>query len=149
MDCRLRQPLAAGGRDKKRLFSVQRDHIPLSQPILYGLLAGTVQKEDALLITLAEHAQLVVSNICYIQAHQLRDPKAAVEEQGEDAVVPGLVGSVHTVQKFQAFFQIQVTWQRLFQPGGIQILHGVIRDQLGLVGEILVKRADSRNFSGS
>ena len=100
---------------------------------------------------------LVAENISYhsydpmmrLAFHQLRDPKAAVEEQGEDAVVPGLVGSVHTVQKFQAFFQIQVTWQRLFQPGGIQILHGVIRDQLGLVGEILVKRADSRNFSGS
>ena len=32
--------------------------------------------------------------------------------------------------------------------GGVQILHGIFGDQLGLVGEILIKRADGGHLAG-
>lgn len=52
------------------------------------------------------------------------------------------------VQEADTFFQIQVPGQRLLQMGRVQVLHGVFRDQLGLVGEVFVKRADGGHLAG-
>ena len=52
------------------------------------------------------------------------------------------------VQQAYTFFQIQVSGQRLFQMGRVQVLHGVFGDQLGLVGEVLIKGADGGHLTG-
>ena len=64
--------------DEQGVLVDEGQGVPICHPVLNGFDAGVVQEQDALFIALAQHPQLVVSNIRYIQVHQLRDPQAAV-----------------------------------------------------------------------
>jgi len=127
IDARLAQPLfhhgvdrgAADalvlGREEEGIFIPAGDGPPHRQVLGNGVLAGVIQIDDADFVAFAQHPQGVVLNVVEIQAHQLADPQAAVEEQRQDAVIPLLVFAVHSVQKLDALIQGQVFGQRFLQ----------------------------------
>ena len=72
-----------------------------------GILAGLVQVDDALFVALTQHPQCVVvaHHVAEVDGHQLREPQAAVEEDGEDAPVPFRVGAVYRPEQFDTLFE--------------------------------------------
>ena len=68
-----------------------------------GLLTGVVEIDHPLFVAFAQHLKGVPPHIGKIDSHQLGDTQAAVEKQGDDAVVPllpggGLPGAVEALR---------------------------------------------------
>ena len=134
--------------DEQGVLVRQGEHTPLGQPVLQGALAGLVEKEHTFLAALAQHPELAVPHVGHVQADELGDAQAAVQKESQNAVVPGLIGPVHMVQKADALLQIQIVGQIFPQVWGVQVLHRVFFQQLRLAGEVFVKRSDGGGFSG-
>ena len=138
--------MAAG--EKKGVRIGRRLMGALLQPVVQGGPAGVVEKQNALLVTLTQNADLIFPYVGHIQGHQLRDSQAAVEEERQDAVIPGPIGLVHRFQELDALIQLEITGQRFFQPGGVQVLHGIVPQKLGFAGQVFVERADGGDLTG-
>ena len=52
------------------------------------------------------------------------------------------------VQQGETFFQIQVARKSFLQSGGLQILHRVFRQELGLGRQVFIKGPNRGDFSG-
>ena len=114
---------------EKQGISVRRRLVAaLCQPSLDGLLAGVIEINDALLVALAQYSKLFAPNVAEIEAHQLRNTQAAVEKEYQDAIIPCAVGLVHAFQKLDALIEAEIPGQCLFQPGRVQVLHGIFGD---------------------
>ena len=102
------------------------------QPVLDGALTGGVEVDHPLFIALAQYPQPVSSNVGEIQPHQLRDPQAAVQKQGDDAEISFGIVSVDGLQQLDALVQGQIARQGLPDLGRIQLLDRVFLQKLGL-----------------
>ena len=69
-----------------------------------GLLAGVVEIDHSLFVALAQHLKGVSPHIGKVDAYQLGDPQAAVEKQGNDAIISLGIGALHMAQQLHAFF---------------------------------------------
>ena len=95
VDGRPGDPAAVLKGDEQRVLIHQSEHIPLCDPVGQGAETCLIEIEHPLLVALAQNPELISPNIRYIQPDELRDPEAAVEKQGQDTVISGLVDSVH------------------------------------------------------
>ncbi len=86
----------------------------------------------------------------FFDAHQFGKPHPAVEQQGDDAVIPLLpgAGAVHRLEQLKAFLQGQVFGQRLPLAGGLQVLHRADLQQIGLAAEVVIKGAQAGDLPG-
>lgn len=64
--------------DEEGVFVDDADGTPGGQVVAQGGAAGVVEVEDALLVALAQNAELVVPQVGEVEADQLGDPQAAV-----------------------------------------------------------------------
>ena len=96
------------------------------QIIRQRILTRLVQIHDPHLITLTQNPQCVVVDIRQVQPDQLRNTQPAVQKQCQNAQIPLPVWSIHRLQQGNALIQGQIPWQRFFQLGCIDILHGIV-----------------------
>ena len=96
------------------------------QIIRQRILTRLVQIHDPHLITLTQDPQCVVVDIRQVQPDQLRNTQPAVKKQCQNAQIPLPVWSIHRLQQGNALIQGQIPWQRFFQLGCIDILHGIV-----------------------
>ena len=148
VDRRCRDAPAVLQGDKQGILVHQSHGVPLVEPVCQRPLTGVVQIQHPLLVALTKHPKLIAPNICFIQPNQLGDTQAAVEEQGQNAVIPLLETSVHALQQIQALVQGQILGQRLLELRGVQILDGIVLQQMGFSGQVVEKRPQCGNFSG-
>ena len=114
--------------------------------------AGVVEVDHPLLIAFAQQHQGVILPVdaAFFDAHQLGKAHPAVEQQGDDAVVPLLPGAwpIHRLEKLEAFLQGQVFGQGLPLAGGLQVLDGTDLQKARLAAEVIIKGAQAGDLPG-
>lgn len=80
----------------------------LDEVSLQRIQAGLIQIELPFLVSFAKDSHGIVPDISEVQPNHFADPEAAVEQQGEDAVVPHLIGAGYGFQQTDAFRQGEV-----------------------------------------
>ena len=137
------------GREKEGVGVSPRDGPADGKILPQGTLTGLIEVEDANLVALAQDPQRLALDVAEIQSHQLGDPEPTVEKERQDAVIPLLIGALHRAQKLQALVQGQVLGQGFLQFGGIHIFDRIFTKLVGLIGEVVVERADACDLPGS
>ena len=113
------------------------------------VLAGTVEVHHAHLIALAQHPQGVVLYVGDVQPDQLGDTQPAVQKQRQDAVIPLPVRAVHRLQQGEALVQRQIAGESLHLLRRVHVLAGIFLQKMSLIADIVEKRPDRSQFSGS
>ena len=136
--------LAIGEKERGLVHGVD---LPAHQQIVVdGGGGGVVEVDDALFVALADDAQMVCAQVGDIEAHDLGDPQPAVEKNAQNAVIPRAVAAVNGLQQPLALRQAEIAGEGLGQLGGIQILHRVFLQQIGLDRQVLIKALDGRDL---
>ena len=127
--------------------------LPHPQVDLQGADAGFVEVDHPLFVALAQEDQgaVIPMDAAFLDSHQLGKPHPAVEQQGDDAVVPLLpgAGAVHRLEQLNAFLQGEVFGEGFPLAWGLQVLHGADLQKPGLAGKVLVKGPQAGNLPGA
>ena len=135
--------------DKQGIFVTGFRRDPMGEIGLNRAETGLIEINHTLFVALAQHAEAIIGNILQIDANQLGNTHTAVQEEGNDAIIPLFVLAVDGFQQLQAFPKGQILGQSILRFGHIQTFGGVFVDQLKLFAIIFIKSAQGRDLAGA
>ena len=141
-------PLVPGGQEQRVLIP-SADGTAHGEIAFQRRFAGIVQIDNTHLVTLAQDPQGISLDVRQVQADELRNSQAAVEKKGQNTIIPFPIRAVHAVQQLHAFIQREVSGQRFFQFGRIQVLNGVAVQKMDLLRQVVKKGTECGDFPGS